>query len=365
MRRCGVLNSVLTKRVEYTRNAVWGLVDDKGGDVTDKNRKILDAVLSPNAKQNLTDLVSDIRHMLDVYGRAYVVKSTAEGMSGSSLYVAPTPFVQVNTTTLPYMSFDAKDYVKSYTITINGRTLELSTDEVFVINDVLAQDSMRLGVADITQGFSRLEALEDNINTSKTAYNVQNELLENRGMLGIISLLANDMSTLQSLAMPQTKEEKASLTEKLKNYGLGRGKEKYLLTGMDAKFTSVSASLQDLSTLDFQNANTRIIADAYGCPSILLDMEAAKFTNLEEAKLSFYTSTIIPSTQMIADHLTKILGLKGLKIVCYYDHLELFQSAKLKQAQAFAGLVSALGAAEDRGYVQREEAINEFNRLRP
>lgn len=349
---CSILTSIVTKKVSAITSARFWVVDEEGNDV--KRPEIMDRMKQPNPYQTLSQFVGMIEFFSQIYGKAYICKVQALGMEDFELYVVPNELVTENLKTSIIPTFAPFADVDSYTLTLNGVNYIVTPENMFVVNDV-TYSLNRMGGA-----VSRLESLEKPVNTFIASYEAVNELLWNRGMLGIISMkMSNPDLETQMVA---TKSEKEDLREELNKYGVLRGQMKYAITGYDVACVPVSSSIADLGISDIQSGCKKDIAYTYQVPGIMLDMADSKYANLTEAKLDFYTNDIIPSSANIMDVMNKIHGNEQFKVLAFYDHLDVFQEAKRKQADGFTKMVASLISAMQSGLITRDEAREKYDK---
>lgn len=348
---CSILTSIIAKKVSAITSARFWVVDEEGNDV---NRKeIMDRMKQPNPYQTLSQFVGMVEFFSQIYGKAYICKVQALGMEDFELYVVPNELVTENCKLSLAPTFAPLSDVLNYTVTLNNAPFTVAPEDMFVVNDV-TYSLNRMGAAT-----SRLEALQKPVNTFIAAYEAVNELMWNRGMLGIISMkMSNpDLDT----QMPATKSEKDDLRNELNKYGMLRGQMKYVITGYDASFVPVSSSITDLGASEIQTGCKKDIAYTYQVPGIMLDMADSKYANLSEAKLDFYTNDILPSSANIMNVMNRIYSNEQFKVQAFYDHLDVFQNAKRQQAQGMTALVSALNQAVQSGLMTIDEARDQLN----
>lgn len=349
---CSILTSIVTKKVSAITSARFWVVDEEGNDV--KRPEIMGRMEQPNQYQTLSQFVGMIEFFSQIYGKAYICKVQALGMEDFELYVVPNEMVTEKLKTLAVPTFAPLADVEGYTITLGGVQYDVTPENMTVVNDV-TYSLNRLGGAR-----SRLEALQKPINTFIAAYDAVNDLLWNRGMLGIISMkMSNpDLDT----QMPATKSEKEGLRDELNKYGILKGQLKYAITGYDVACVPVSSSISDLGVSDIQKNCKRDIAYTYQVPSLLLDVEGSTYANLLEAKLEFYNNDIIPASKNIMAAVNRIYGNEQYTVQAFYDHLDLFQEAKRQQAAGLTSLITALNQAVLAGLMTVDEAKNQINK---
>jgi phage portal protein BeeE len=351
---CSILASIVTKKVSAIANARYWPQDDEGNDI--EKPEALNRMQKPNKYQTLSEFVCMVEFFSQIFGKAYIVKIAPVGFENDfELYVVPNLMVTENEQTIIEATFAPYADVKDYTITLgSGYQKIIDKDDMFIVNDA-TYSLNRMGGA-----VSRMESLQYPINTFISSYDAVNELLVNRGMLGIISLMSEDPTT--TLSSPFTKKDKQELEEGLNKYGVIKGRLKYAITAFKASYVPISSTISDLGLTDIQRNCKKDIAYTYQVPSILLDVEGSTYSNFGEAKLEFYTNDIIPSARNIMSALNRIYGNEGFAIKPFFDHLELFQDAKRQQAAGMVSLVSALDHAVQSGLMSLTDAKNELQK---
>lgn len=351
---CSILTSIVTKKVSAMGDARYWVQDAEGNDV--KSPEILERMQRPNQYQTLSEFVCMIEFFSQIFGKAYIVRIAPVGFEDQfELYVVPNLMVTENESVIGGASFAPRADIMDYTISFgSGYQKTIPKEDMFVVNDV-TYSLNRMGGA-----VSRLESLRYPINTFISSYDAVNELLVNRGMLGIISLMSDDPTT--AMAIPQTKKDKQELEESLNKYGVLKGRLKYAITAFKASYVPVSSTISDLGLTDIQRNCKKDIAYTYQVPSILLDVEGSTYSNFGEAKLEFYSNDIIPSARNIMSVVNRIYGNGNPFVTPNFDHLELFQNAKRQQAAGMVSLVSALNQAVQTGLMSMTEAQNELQK---
>lgn len=349
---CSILASIVTKKVSAITTARFWVVDEEGNDV--KRPEIMKRMTRPNQYQTLSEFVGMVEFFSQIYGKAYICKVQSLGMEDFELYVVPNELVTEKLTTLAVPTLAPLADVEGYIITLGGVQYDVTPENMTLINDV-TYSLNRLGGAQ-----SRLKALHKPINTFIAAYDAVNDLLWNRGMLGIISMkMSNpDLDT----QMPATKSEKERLRDELNKYGILNGQLKYAITGYDVACVPVSSSISDLGVSDIQKNCKRDIAYTYQVPSLLLDVEGSTYANLSEAKIEFYNNDIIPASKNIMAAMNRIYGNETYTVQAFYDHLDLFQEAKRQQAAGLTSLITALNQAVLAGLMTVDEAKDQINK---
>lgn len=353
--KCSVLSSIISKKVTAMADARYWAKDADDNDV--ERPQELARIMQPNPYQNLHEFVCMVEYFTQIFGKAYIVRIPAEGMDTFEIYVAPNLMVSEITTVPDAATFQPFADVDEYKISFaGGIEMVIEPENMFVVKDITYSNN-RLG-----DTVSRLVALKEPINTYIAAYEATNELLVNRGMLGIISLTSDSEPAALATARPATASDKKELQEQLSHYGILRNAFKYAITSYRASYTPVSSTIGDLGIPAIIKDCKKEIAYAYQVPSVMLDVEGSTYSNYGEAKLEFYTGDILPSARNIMTVINRIYGFEEFKILPFFDHLELFQNAKRAQAQGMTSLVTALNAAVLSGLMDLPQAKDELNK---
>lgn len=354
--RCSILVAIITKKVSAMADARYWMQDSEGADI-EKPQEFA-RIMRPNQWQTLPELVCMAEFFSQIFGKAYIARIPVAGFKGEfELFVVPNIMVDEVERTSLTPSFAPYASIERYTIRFPmGAQIDVAPEDMFIVNDTT------YALNCFGDSVSRMCSLADPINSFIASYEACNELLVNRGMLGIISLTSDIGPAALTDAMPATKGDKDALKDELKKYGILRGFMKWAITSYKATFTPVSSNIKDLGTLEIQNSCKREIAYTYQVPSILLEIQGSTYANLGEAKLDFYTNDIIPSALNIARMVNKIYDFEDFGIVPKFDHLDLFQNAKRQQAAGLTALVSALNQAMQSGLMPEEQAREELNK---
>lgn len=351
---CSILTAIITKKVSAIADAQFWAMNDEGKEV--EKPEVLARMNRPNPYQTLSEFLCMIEFFSQIFGKAYIVKIAPIGFETEfELYVIPNLMVTENELPVFTATFAPYADIKNYTISLgSGYRFDIAKEDMYVVPDVTYCFN-KMGGA-----ISRMQSLEYPINTFISSYDAVNELLVNRGMLGIISLMSDD--PLATLSTPQTKEDKSALEKRLNTYGILQDRLKYAITAFKASYVPISSTISDLGLTDIQRNCKKDIAYTYQVPSILLDVEGSTYSNFGEAKLEFYTNDIIPSARNIMNILNRIYGNEGFAIKPFFDHLELFQNSIRERASGLYNLVNGLKEAVDMGIMSSEEAKNELKK---
>lgn len=349
--KCVPVSVIINKKAKAITNARFYVVDNKDNIVENRSTEI-DAMKHPNQYQDLSKFISMVEAYISVFGKCYLFKDDL-GSLGFELYVVPNNIIQANKN-LSGSSLIYTNNITDYTVTIGGRSIKFSKDEIFEIND------LTFGFDTLSDACSRLASLNEIINTHIASYEAVNELMHNRGPLGIISFdSGGDLAGSKILY----KDEVEDIQSKLSRYGTLRDQFKYIIANRAASFVPVSSNITDLDLTNTSNNCIKEIARAYDISPLILDIETPKYENLKQAEIDMYDNVISADAKNIMDKLNKIYGYEQYRVMPFFDHLSIYQLAKQQQAQSMATLMIALDKAVAMGLMTIEEAKKEYNRF--
>lgn len=343
--KASIVDAILFEKVSAIKDARYYFYNTKGDEI--ERPLEMERVMTPNSYEDFAQFVAKIEFFSQLYGKAYVAKIKPEGVKGVALHVLPNPLVTENIKTSGISTMAPRSNLLGYTVKLDGKyTIELTPDEVVEINDVSYSLTQFGGSA------SRLVSLEEPINTFIASYSATNELLSNRGMLGIITAKGKGASE-----MLYTKEESDQLLQDVeKRYGITRGRAKFAISSRDLSYIPISSTIKDLGVGEIRENAKKDICYTYQIPSVLLDVSGSTYDNYAEAKKKLYASDIIPSAANIASTMSKVYGFNGFTLKATFDHLDFFQDAKRAQAAGLTSLVQAMIQAEQAGLVSHDMA---------
>ena len=343
--QASILDAILFEKVSAIKDARYWFNNNQGEEV--ERPKEMERVMKPNSYEDFYQFVAKVEFFSQLYGKAYIAIVKPVGVSGGAeLHVLPNALVTENRKISGSPSFVPRANLLNYTVNIDAKHyITLQPDEIVEVCDIAFS---RQGFGGAT---SRLVGLEEPINTFVLSYRATNELLVNRGMLGIITAKGKGASD-----MLYTKDEHDELLSTLEQkYGIIRGKSKYAVSSRDLAYIPISSTITDLGIDTIRENCKKDICYTYQIPSVLLDVSGSTYNNYAEAKKKLYTSDIIPTANYIANIISQIHGFKGFRLVATFDHLDIFQDAKRMQAAGLSSLGSAINQATQSGLIDLEQ----------
>ena len=278
--RTSPLVYVIVNKIATTAAAIDRVVKDANGEIIElKNSKIWEVLKEPKRGQSYIEFNEMVNESLLLAGNAFIYLVEAVGVAGAfELEVWKPQRVTINTNTAGFIT----DYEYR---SPNGATLKVSDlDKVLHIKTSnLAQDA----TTSEAWGLSPLEALFVVVKGSDEKFNASASIFKNRGIIGILTskgdvpMLPKERDRLQGEF-----DSEIGGSDKFNSIKISRTDLGYIQTGM---------SPTDLKLLEGIIGDLRLLASAYGVPSVIFnDVEQSTYNNMLEAKKSAYTDAYLP-----------------------------------------------------------------------
>lgn len=357
---CPPVATVITTKATAAGNAVWWFGKEDGtatvNQTTDKYRQLFN---KPNEHQDWNRFFTLAYIMHQLHGKAYIWVTKPAGMPtryASSMMVIPNQHVT------PNYKRDGSLGVKNYTVYLAGKISTVDSEDMMVWNDFTYDISSQF---DYITGQSRLYSLSDPVNTLIAAFEANNVLLTNYGMMGILS--PDPANNIEGLVVPMDDEKKKKVQEDMqRRYGVMRDQWPMLLTGQPVKYTAVGRPTSDLMLFETIQDTTRIITEAYKVPMFLLGFTSGTtFNNYAEANKSLYTDAIIPEVASFVDCFNRYFNNTSENMLRYsFDHIPALQANRLENEQSLKIAVERLKVEVEAGFATIDEAKAELSTLK-
>lgn len=355
--RCTVVRSAINKRASaYSNLNVWAL------DRTNKT------VLNPTIEKELDLLFSDFNEYQDYHTFSHMYEATKrlfgvvyvwrfEYVGGTDYYIIPNTLIKPiykhenyrgGTRRKQSLRYDLGSTIDYYSISYGDFEMKLSTKEVIVNYD------NQLAFTLDEKYSSRLTPLSLPISTLVTIEEVEQQFMADGGARGIIGLGAKDVDMLTA---PFLTSETDKIQKELKRYGGGLGKFKYLVTKGAASYTPMIPKISDLQTSEMYLRSKQEVFDAYGIP-MQFAVKEPRFKSLPEAKLMFYTDTVVPEGIQTLNELLRIKGIpkhSEWRYVPDWSHLDIYSDALQKRAAALQMASQGIGTLVSNGVLSNAE----------
>lgn len=337
--------SIIKKIIDITKSVPWVVEQYTGGRwkiITDTS--IHELMDNPNMAKGYT--WNDIEEQLLIYllctGNAYVHSETQFNRTLiEELDILPSSFICIEPTS---RDFFLPEYY--YRFNIDGSNKAIDKEKISHIKFFNPGYS---SIKESLYGLSPIQVAARAIQAGNDRWDADNNLMQNRGALGLITDKSNrPMSEPEADAVQKSFDRDTAGT---RNFG------KVKVTNKDLNYIQMAMSPADLQLLEKGVINLRAICNVFGLDSSLFnDPENKTYSNRTEAEKSMFTNAVMPISDKIAEHLTRFLcpnHFPGKKIRLRQDfsNIEVLQENFKEKSEVFAllknsGIITANTAAE-------------------
>lgn len=338
------LQIVINRKAEMLSNLEWTIKNNKGEVV--ESHWLLDLLNNPNPLQNGKGLIFQLSVCKSIYGNAFVKKLKAFSSSKPRCYyVLDSQGMKVNLTGKLYDQYEISGIIKDYELELNEINQKFEVDEILH----LRMASNKPIVAE-----SPVKTLKDQLSNIEGAYKSRNILLNNRGMLGMISM----GNSKGEATIPMSPKEKKEAEEKLtKHYGIQQGQKPIGITTLPFNWHPMSFPTKDLLLFEEIEDDFKVICDTYGIRrEVFSTVDGTTFENQNTALKSTYQNTIIPEANYIAEVFNTEIESEGLKLEANLEHIPVLQEDKKEQAEVLEKMVDTLLKLLERGIISEADA---------
>lgn len=239
----------------------------------------------------------------------------------------------INTSTI-------EEIVKKYYITIKGKVIEFTPDQIFILEDGVIMDENENFI--LPQ--SKLVGLDMAVSNICAAMEADNVLLRKKGPLGFISHDAAAVKDSTIGYLPMKEHEKIEIQDSLAQYGMSWDQFQYVISKTAIKWNSMSYNVAELGTKDTIIAGEKAICHRFGFPYVLYEETESAFANGENAASSVYQNNVIPNSKKDLNKYNAFFGAdeNGCVIQMCYDDIPALQEDQLNKNQADSELANTL-----------------------
>jgi hypothetical protein len=242
-------------------------------------------------------------------------------------------------------SDDVDEIIKYYRFSLlNGNSVKYKPSELLAFKDTFV---------DYLGNYSRITT---NMLPLENIY----KSLVNRGILmdtkgGIGALTGNQKDG--GVAVPMKRKEKKSIYEKLKNFGLGRGKEPIIVTDVPMKFTPFVFPTQQLMLFEEIVDDFNTLCDGWGMARELFVGDAAYAATRKQAETDTYNNTIVPEWEDFFDTLNDGLHTReeNIRIDLDVSHIAVLQKSEKENLETQSAKSALLMSEMDKGIIDESE----------
>lgn len=309
-----------------------------GKDITDLRPHLKRLLEQPNPLQKGDDFRYAMAFYKIVAGNRYTYKKTSRLLADDYTGVQTLWQLRPQVTNIKLKSprpeifsiTSTSDLIDKYLTSEDGRQIQI--DPEFVLHDSDLGFSVD---GELIKCTAATRAMEYPISNLCAVYEARNVIYVKGGpRVAIVSKKAD--SLIGSVALTPS-EKKEVLDDLHKGYGLQHGKSPIAITGTPVDSIKIGANIAELLPFEETRACMYAIAAVQGVPkSVLPGEKGVTFSNAKEEEKGLYINRVIPEAQEICDVYNKILGLENeaFEIAVSFEHMEVLQADRLKQAQA-------------------------------
>jgi len=293
---------------------------------------------NPNPLQTGRQFMLQLYSYIEAYNWCFVLPEQPAGFKDfsriSKLWIIPPSHVCI-TLNANYNTADSfEDQIEEITFEYNGTRTKLEKSSLFLFKGV------GLCIDNLTFPDSKLLPLKYPINNIIKNYEARGTIAEKKGAIGILSNTAKDNVSV----IPMDEADKIALQADYKRYGFNKDQWQLIITNASLQYQSMTMPIRDMMLLEMETADVVTISNAFGYPYELLGSEkGTTFSNLNEAKKSFYQDSILPEADNIIEQFNILIRSEEnkVKIALDYTWLPIFQEdeklkAEVRKAQGEA-----------------------------
>jgi hypothetical protein len=230
----------------------------------------------------------------------------------------------------------------------NNKYIIIPEDELTFIGfiDISSSFNTNLGVSPLQASIMPLEAL-------KSMYQMDNSLLKNKGIEG---LLSNDNTMIPSTI--EADEIDFALGRKLKGFGK-YGSVAY--TNANIKYTQLGRTVKEMALWDGYKIKVKDICIALGVPpSLAGDSDTSTYANYEMATKSLYTDCVIALTEKIFNDskVKRLFGFETYIDTSRVDCLQDDQLLRVNKNKELTNSILKLNTEVKNGNITKDIAVN-------
>lgn len=355
------VNSIINTKARARTHLKYDIISKETGKPIKNNEPIIRALRNPNYFQSQKEFIMQSVIYQEVFGNEFLYFLTPYAQSTNiiGLFTLNPLFMDIKEDNVNPFWLE-KEYNTSikYTATWGGRIYTINPDDIIHINNCKANTKQ----GDVFCGESTMRSLLAPIANIRAAYEARNELIVNRGAIGILS---NDGTDIAG-ALPLDDKEKSKLQSEYQNrYGLTKDKFKLIITSLKLRWQQMSIDVDKMKLFDEVKADMEQLCDGYGVPfELFANQKGTTFENQKNAEKRFYTNTIIPEANEWVGAINRRFKDKPWEVIVKYDHLDVFSDDLKNRAQALTLMINALSRAFQDQVITMEEYRFELSKLK-
>jgi phage portal protein BeeE len=311
--------------------------------VIDKVRQLLS---NPNPLQSGSEYERYAAAYYWLYGNSYdmgniniPIKST-DLLDIKTMTLLPSQYVKINATDNYFYATEITEIINNYIVQYPN----VSKSDVFNPYQINHSNETNLAFnrgnnnnddALWLKGVPRIKRLQYEIKNNEGSLDSLNNIIENRGILGMFTPQNSDAD---GSGVVLGSEEKRIIREELSHYGATRGQDMYKFLSFPMNYQKTAMTPEELGIFNSISQSWITVATVFGVPKLLVaqHLTGATFENQTQSNKELYLNNIIPYSEARVNSLNNWFKLKdyGYYLDVSFDHLPFMQDDKVKAASA-------------------------------
>lgn len=289
---------------------------------------LLSLMQRPNPLQPQASFIESVVGFKLIAGNSYIELN--RGLSGNGPILELWPARPDRMKVIP----GAQGYPKAYEFAMGQNKREFPVDPVTLKGNIVHWKSFN--PLNDWYGLSALEAamLVLDQNNAGSKWNLA--MMQNQATpSGVLQVASTEYNPRGELTDEQFKRVKQEVTE---SYTGARNAGKPMLLEGNLKWQSISLSPKEMDFINSRNATAIELCIALGVPPEVMGLGQKTFNNYEEARLSFYDETVIPTMDDLRDTLNStIVPAFGEDLYLDYDR-DSIEALKVRTSKTMTSL---------------------------
>lgn len=366
---CYPLASVVDKLAEYDIAAKIRCVRKSGkGKKEDATSPYANRLMARLKQPNPLQTWEQFRGQQTVYKRIHgfcpVLPLLASGFehdpsSVSSMINIPPWCFDVDPTGQIIGTTELGELIRKYVITILGKTIEVNSNEVIILEDSFMQNPEK--------GFllpqSKLVGLDMAISNICSAMEANNVLLKKKGPLGFISHDAAAAKDSIAGYIPMTPGEKKEMQAELSKYGLSWQQFQYVVSRVPAKWNPMSYNVTELGIDATIIRGEKAICSRFNYAYPLYAQPEGFFGGgvVDNAQSDLYESNIMPNLRKDLKKYEKFFKTddNNCELEGDFSEVSCLQEDKLDKNLSDAKLVEVLSKEYDQDIITKNQWLEQ------
>jgi len=317
--------------------------DDLSNSVVDKVRQL---ILNPNPLQDGSEYERYAAAYYWLYGNSYdmgninIPTKSTDLMDIKTMTLLPSQYVKINATDSYFYATEITDIINNYIV----KYPNIEKSDIFNPYQINHNNETNLAFhrgnnnsddAKWLKGVPRIKRLEYEIKNNTGSLDSLNNIIENRGILGMFTPQNTDAD---GAGVVLGQQEKEIIQRELSHYGATRGQNMYKFLSFPMNYQKTAMTPEELGIFNSISQSWITVATVFGVPKLLVaqHLSGATFENQTQSNKELYLNNIIPYSESRVNALNRFFKLKdyGYYLDVSFDHLPFMQDDKVKTASA-------------------------------